>query len=377
MEGRPYFRSTQNGELLTRSSSEAVCARVAEQRHPVATLPRPGIKQYMLCGLGLLVGCIVYEVGLWPFVASFHYPKTPVREIRTFGEGTATSHFVPEPFGTYGNRLTGNPILPEASTGVILGDSHVVQDSVSDADTVGSVVERLARAAGYKWNVKQYGWYGADTPTFIAVAPEIIARLNPAWVTVLLNGTDFGADAIVTGRYFRMRIAPDESFRLIDLREPEATGPAEQLRQLGARSSLLLTLRRRITDMLANSVHAKRKPMAASDPLREEIARVPRASMRGLKQAYGERLLIVYTPHCNPDCSAEPDSHEQKLLNACKDIGVRCISVRKEMNEDLVATGRLSRGFHNTAPSAGHLNAAGLEIVGKSMWRELQVPVAK
>src|SRR4051812_40654205 len=93
---------------------------------------RPGLRQWLLTAAGVVAGLIVVEVGLYPFIASYSWPKTSVRTVRAYNEGIAESHFVPDDFGTYGRRLTGNKPIPGAPTIVIVGDSHVVQDAVRD-----------------------------------------------------------------------------------------------------------------------------------------------------------------------------------------------------------------------------------------------------
>ena len=56
---------------------------------------------------------------------------------------------------------------------MIIGDSHVVAYSVRDEETMGSVVERLSRTAGRRLNVRQYGWHGANSPTFFGALQNL------------------------------------------------------------------------------------------------------------------------------------------------------------------------------------------------------------
>ena len=49
------------------------------------------------------------------------------------------------------------------------------------------------------------------------------------------------------------------------------------------------------------------------------------------EDAYGSRLLVLYTPWCRDACSEEPDAGEAALLAACREEGAHCVSARPEM----------------------------------------------
>lgn len=101
------------------------------------------------------------------------------------------------------------------------------------------------------------------------------------------------------------------------------------------------------------------------------------ASVRELKAAYGDKLLIVFTPYCGPRCNEQPEPSEAGLLQACRGQSVRCVSLRPEMLQELRENHRITRGFHNTAPGVGHLNEVGLRIAGQVIWRELAMASSK
>src|SRR5580700_6323031 len=197
------------------------------------------------CALGILAAALAFELALRPFVAGWNQPAGPVRTVRSYFEGTSIAHFDPDGLGSYGNRLTGNAPLADAPEGVIVGDSHVVAQAVRDQETMGAVIERLARAAGRPLNVRQYGWLSANAPTYLASADSILRARNPAWVAVILNAPNISVYALTTRQNWRMEVAPDDSFRLIDMRPPQ---PAGELRTMGrqiGRSSPALALWRR------------------------------------------------------------------------------------------------------------------------------------
>ena len=325
-------------------------------------------KQWILTGLGVLAGVFAVELCLYPFVASWYWPKGPIRTVRAYMEGIAESHFTADGFGTYGNRLTGNPPIAGAPTVMIVGDSHVVQDSVPDRDTVGSVVERESRAAGAPVNVKQYGWYEAGAPTYIGEGPALLKHVQPAKVVIVMNYTDFNSP-VLNGRDWHMKLNKDGSAEIIDVRPPKTRDDEKfKMRDLAAISRLLVAGRRRGVRMLQA---ASANPNPSGKRANPYVPATAPASVRGLKSVFGDKLLIVFTPYCGGRCSEEPEPSETALLQACREQSVHCVSIRPEMLRELRGNHRIARGFHNTAPGVGHLNKVGLEIAGSVIWREI------
>jgi hypothetical protein len=320
------------------------------------------------------VAALLFELALRPFVAGWNQPAGPVRTIRSYFEGTSVAHFEPDGIGTYGNRLTGNPPLPGAPEGLIVGDSHVIAQAVRDEETMGAVIERLARTAGRPVNVRQYGWSSANAPTYLAAAEPLLRARHPTWVAVVLNAHNL--HSLKTMQSWQMEIAPDYSFRLTDLRRPPGISRLQRMRQEIGRSALALGLWRRIgliwnTAAVEESL-AEDVRLEQSDPrLAEEIARVPRATVLGLQQAYGSRLVIVYTPEFFGTQYDSADPLEQEVLGLCAQHGVACLSMREAFARERYDHLRLSRGFHNTAPGSGHFNATGHRVIGEEIWRYL------
>jgi hypothetical protein len=330
-------------------------------------------RAWLLTVAGGLGAAVFLNFILGFFVAGWYYPAAPVRTIRQFTEGTATSHFLADGFGTYGNRLTGNTPVPNAPTLLLVGDSHLVQEAVPDTDTMGAVIENLSRAQGRPVNVRQYGWYSTAAPTYLANAPALLKSLDPQLVVVVLNSSDFGREAL-EGWYWQMRINSDLTFRLIDVRVPKTTGGLARIREFVGRSPLMLSLRRRaVLVFQSEEPHKPQSAAPTSDPIQSEVPLVIPASVKGLKAVYDNRLLIAYTPFCRETCASDPDEGEARLLEACREQDVKCISTRADMVAEIQSHHRLLRGFHNTAPGEGHLNEVGLRVVGTAIWRAISV----
>jgi hypothetical protein len=210
------------------------------------------------CVLGVLMASLLFEVALRPIVVDSS--RLGVRTIRNYFEGLSCAHFEADGLGEAGSRVTGNLRLSGAPEGMIIGDSHVVAYAVRDEETMGSVVERLSRTAGRPLNVRQYGWHGANSPTFLASAASLLHARNPSWVAVVLNSYNIGVNALVTPGGWRMEVTPD-SFRLIDGRPLGHRRWRHTLGQLVGHSMLFLGLGQRLglfQTRLAQEGYAKR-----------------------------------------------------------------------------------------------------------------------
>lgn len=326
-----------------------------------------------LCGVAAAL--TVLELGLRPLATPDLPPlarpgvdalDAPVITSRQLEEGIAEAHF-----SSAGARLTGNPTLSGAPLIVILGDSHVIAREISDGETMGAWVERLARRDDYHVNVRQYGWRGASPPQYLLVARDVIERWHPAQVIVVLDGDDLGADPL-NRRFPRMRIGSDDS---VDIVHSPDSQPDTTIRR---RYSTLATLARirwqRVLERAPKNIRTfVRAPVETRgpSPTSAMIAAVPRAEVKALAQAYGPGLLLVYTADVRVTGGERADTGEDRLLTACAQHHVRCVSMREAM---LTArrTGKVLRGFPTTTLGVGHLNARGHELVGRAIWTAIR-----
>jgi hypothetical protein len=336
------------------------------------TLPAHVGRRPWLCALGVVVAAVTFELGLRPLVADSNH--LGIRTVRSYFEGISVAHFDSEGLGQPGNRLTGNVQLSGAREGLIVGDSHVVANAVRDEETMGAVVEGLSRNAGHPLNVHQYGWPGANAATLLAAAESLCGR-HPAWVAVVLNSYTIGVNALVTLNDWRMEVATDGSFRLIDRPAPPHGPWGNAMRQVARHSTLVLALWRRlglIENRLAQQDFSAKTAVEPRDyRLAGESGLVPHATVLGLKRVFGERLIIVYAPPLLGPGHYPLEPAEMELQRRCEEEGVAFLSVRGALDRDRSDHARLCRGFHNTAPGVGHFNAIGHRIIGGEIWRYL------
>lgn len=325
--------------------------------------------------LGVLTALVVVELGLRPLATADLPPLAqpaadrlgaPVITSRQLEEGIAEAHF-----SSAGARLTGNPVVAGGPVIVILGDSHVMAREISDDQTMGAWVERLARNEHYFINLRQYGWRGASPPQYLLVARDVLDKWKPTEVVVVLDGDDLGPDPL-NRRYPRMRIGADDSVEIV--RDPHESPVASPTHH---HSTLATLFRIRWQMVLERSPRTVRYWLGAQleqrgpTPDPQMVAAVPRVEVKALARAFGPRLTIVYTADVRAVGGEKIDPGEQRLLDACAVQHVRCLSMRQLM---LAArrNGYVVRGFSTTTLGVGHLNAMGHELVGRAIWAAIR-----
>ncbi len=314
---------------------------------------------WFACGCGLAI--VFMELVLHNF--SGKYENSAGSEIRNFREGLAKSHFLPN-----GLRVTGNPQIAGAPDVLIVGDSHVEAFQVSDEQTMGAVLERRLRAEGKQWNVLQYGWSGADGPDYVYAAPLLLEKFPSRRIFLIMNDGDFGSAKGETARLVeRNGAVVAEGLEPDSVRGRFASyggGFARKVKELGliyaAALRFQLDIKPQLSEHKASAQEGDMQAKAASENAMDLI-------LRGLKEEYGEKLYILYTPSQPFSADAPEEPQERELLAECKAKGIACRSVRDRMVKDLVVNHKLARGFSDFAPGVGHLNASGHEEVADEL----------
>ena len=286
-------------------------------------------------------------------------------------EGCATSHFSRD-----GARITNNPILNDAPIAVVLGDSHIEALQVSDSEITASVIESMARTAGSRINVREYGWSAASVPAYVAIAPKILAALNPRWVAVVLTSADLGSTGLEESRYWRARLDSNGEMRLFEISDEDrlssrariAASAVRITRALMRKSTLLFVLVKKTQEI----IESRRGPAPQSNAKTSADQACTQASVRALKSAYGSSLLIFYVPELHVNRQRENIPEEAGLLTACATEAVRCASMRQDMMHARDTENRMCTGFNSTEPGTGHLNAYGHAVLANLIWRTLR-----
>jgi hypothetical protein len=262
--------------------------------------------------------------------------------------------------------MTGNPWLRGGSVVVLIGDSHVQALQVPDNETMGSVLESIARSRGVPLNVRQYGWSAVGPAQYIAVAPDVLARWHPDVVVVALNSGDFTVGSLEDAP--AAKIDADTTLTLVappigpQVKAAHKRWDVRIRDALLAHSVLLTEIRRRA---LVIRLAPRRAGSGAIAPL------LPAAIVRTLSRAYGARLLLVYMPHIAV-AGDTVDPVPSKLLAACVAARVVCANTGPAMDSMRRYRGAASRGFGNSAAGEGHLSKTGHAVVASVIWQMLE-----
>jgi hypothetical protein len=348
----------------------------------VRVLAHRGFSIALRIAAGILAGVLASEVAFRVFVTPGLSPRpdaiadsfdAETYERRQIDEGVARSHF-----SAAGARLTGNPPLRSLPPALVLGDSYVEAEQVSDKQTMGSWLERLARENGVPLDVRQFGWLGASPAHYLLIADALLKRWTPSHVFIVLSANDFDKDALVFAQP-SLRVAEDGTVRLIDGTVRLIGEPIRALSAKPPRGSALMTLARRRWELLGRrypllqgtkarpvAVAAQASP-AESLPDSLEYARAPEAIVRALHEAYGSSLTLVYLAEIRLKGDQKAPQIESAFTDACARVRARCVSTREAM---LAAyrEGHVGHGAGVAPIGNGHLNVAGHEVLGRMMW---------
>jgi hypothetical protein len=343
---------------------------------PQTTVHRkPPQKQSRHTWFSFLCGCVLalifMELALRPL--SGKYENSTGVELRYYREGFSWAHFTPD-----GLRVTGNPKIEGAPNVVILGDSHVEAFQVGDRNTTGAVLERRLRNDGKAWNVLQYGWSGADGPDYVYAAPLIKEKFPSKTIFLVMNAGDFSTTSNEVARLIERDgqvVAEGATPGSPRGRAPSYGG---RLARKIKESALFYATAVRFNLDILPQLTEHRAQAQQSDSLAKAA---PRSTLdmilRGLKQAYGDDLYILYTPEQPYSADTPPETQESELLAECNVLGMHCRSLRQRMIEDLLVNHKFARGFSDAAPDSGHFNAHGHELVADEIYdwlRSVQPP---
>jgi hypothetical protein len=97
-------------------------------------------------------------------------------------------------------------------------------------------------------------------------------------------------------------------------------------------------------------------------------------SLTALRDAYGDRLRVLFVSNVGLDGRRERSPAEAAILEACASLSVRCANTRALMTHDRLDSLRVSRGFINSQPGDGHINAVGHALAAETILRNLLTP---
>jgi hypothetical protein len=328
---------------------------------------------------GIATALLCIELGLRVFATAMDAPRPRITadslggavvERRQLQESVAASHF-----SAAGARLTGHAPARSGVNAVILGDSYVLAAQVTDRRTMGAQLETLARAEGIPLDVRQYAWSNATPAQYLFVADDISRRWNATRVFVVVSDNDMDWHTLsASGPWLRVdslgaaRVAGEA---IDTIGPPPRHSVLMQLMRyrmhiVGLRMARAATFGRpkRVSQVVAGP--------AEPGPDSAEFARLPKAIVETLADAYGPRLTMIFLAVPGLSADSTRSMNERRFLAACAERGADCESTREAMVA-LHGAGRIAYGGSTTALGSGHLNNAGHHVMAELMWRHLRV----
>lgn len=291
-------------------------------------------------------------------------------------EGVAISHY-----SMAGARETGNPPADQGVIVVILGDSYVLAREVADKETMGSQLERTARANGIPLDVRQYGWSGASPAQYLRVAHDVLTRWHPRRVVIPLSENDFDMESVMKA-WPRLRVDSRGNARIV--------GPPMDTVTPGSYSSSLWMLAQHRWTLLRRLAPRWARPGVADavggptlealldsgpPPDLAELKVLPGAVVRALAKSYGHSLTLIYMAEVGVTGGVDPSPTETRFLDACQAAGVSCASTRGDMLQAR-RDGIVAHGVSTITIGHGHLNPRGHGVVAAAMWKTLVADAA-
>jgi lysophospholipase L1-like esterase len=312
---------------------------------------------------GVLVALFVAEIAMRPI--SFQIVRRNKMEIRQYQEGVSVSHFFWAAPVSEWYRSTGNDMIMGAQNLVLIGDSYLAAKHIPDHSNMGALLEDRFRAEGEPLNVIQFGLSGGAAATYSGFADKVLATFKPQWVIVLLNDSDLGKDAVTKLVQFGLKISPTGGAQIYKIAPPKRNRLSRRLEKY---SALLQTIHMR-WDMLFSS-ESKNIFKNKNQDLQRMIEMLPRTSVTLLKEAYGNKLIVIFFPEINMLNGPKPGKSEMQLEKECLAQGIPFVSCRNEfikLKQNFIYV----RGFHNTLPGEGHLNELGHRVMAEIIWKFL------
>jgi hypothetical protein len=315
------------------------------------------------------------------------FRPTSVRQYRT--EGWATTHY-----GRYGipgipdgTRLPGQKVM-------IWGDSHVEAQEVEDNQKTAVVANNLwfLRHASNTVSFISWGESGAcfanhcfDIPRYERVFP------GPAKHYIVMSFTRraFPNDLRSASALF---LEEGGNYKIVEkpVNPPSARSVAWRQRVTRARLHVFFKLYEKLSISTITQLRFKVGPVPRVALERElppfDLAYTTRGFtwiMRELKQKTSTPISVVYIPEVpkivtgrivfDPhELDAEEASRKDVFRSVCQSEGIGFIDLTETFCDVVRKSHAFPRGFGNTRPSEGHLNALGNQLVAEAVIADVE-----
>lgn len=265
---------------------------------------------------------------------------------------------------------------------VVLGDSYTEATQVDNSEKYVSLTESYLRERGLNVDLHNLGNSGLHTADYVYLAPLITKTFSPEVVVLQVNAKDFSESLDIDGsNYFEQQNGE------LALSHSDSTPDDVTLENIARSSSLLTYIIFRWSEIspkivFDSSVSAKFSDAGAlngfGNPAAENIsAEQIILQLNAIKRAYSaSRIVILFIPNVpvvSDSGLSWTNPSDDYFLSTFKSIDGITVAYpingfRALYEEEKI----LPRGFFNTTPNKGHINAYGHELVAKSLADKLE-----
>jgi lysophospholipase L1-like esterase len=262
---------------------------------------------------------------------------------------------------------------------VVLGDSHTEAYQVNDDEKFVSVAERSLRQKGYEVDLHNLVVSGARIANYVYMSNYVNRHYSPKVLVVQVTEEDF---------------TPQESFRparasyfvaladgtLVIKHKPPVDDSRSRLSIIPQSSALVNYGRYRLDQIrtlmappvsqaqVASASEAAASPASGVDTVKLEL--------QALRRAYPDIPIVIlalpHVPRVEGGRIVSQDPQYVALLESIRGAGGFYLVDPLPAFLDLIAQGKLPRGFANTSPGDGHMNVDGHQIVGAALAQQLE-----
>ena len=257
---------------------------------------------------------------------------------------------------------------------VILGSSFTLANQVMDWQSYASVAETRLNTDGLRVDIHNLGINGLSLPSYIARSSFVLEQYQPDIIVVQVSPGDFlttGFKPDLLGGHFDyapdnsivLAPPPSDSYKFQLPEQLDGTPPPTNFLNVFSLSVYLAHLERANAPGADAEYESQRGRLDDADIIKQEL--------QLLAEAYPDKpIVFVFIPgdvniRRREAFYKDSERYQQIFQIIRSDHPSWTILYPLEEFNQLLQTGYAPRGFNNTEPFLGHMNAHGHRIVGE------------
>jgi lysophospholipase L1-like esterase len=256
---------------------------------------------------------------------------------------------------------------------IVLGDSHTQALHVNDNEKFVSLAEISLRQDGYHADLHNLGDSGSTIADYVYLAPIIRARYNPKIVVIQISQSDFGQEGFNVNHpnYF----VADQNGPVSLVHVPQVVKSLSLASTLQRSFSIVAYGYIRFEEIVGLPKQDQPARFKNGELIDDTFNTMP-AQLNELRSAYdGVSVIIILVPQVpkiEGNTLVTNDATYEALLRRAQGISEWKVIDPLPEFQAMIEQGQLPRGFSNTLPGVGHLNASAHRIVGRLLAKQIE-----